>query len=182
MSGQLHRKEIDNNQYLHPSSCHPRLTSNLIPFSFGFRIVLICLKKEDRIQRALRIHRTPIGKRLYNWLVEFCYCKGKGNKPNLAKIPVVSISYNPTLQTISSMQAKYWIVTESYLKEVFSGPPTTAYRKNNILEASLSRQNKENRKEKLWVWPNATKKNANCAYNEEEKSHEINNSDWIINE
>ena len=44
----LHKKDTDRNQYLMPSSCHPRTTTKSIPFSLSLRIIRICTKPERR--------------------------------------------------------------------------------------------------------------------------------------
>ena len=40
----LYKKKTDRNQYLLPSSCHPKSTTTLIPYSLSLRIVRICSK------------------------------------------------------------------------------------------------------------------------------------------
>ena len=47
----LHKKETDRNQYLLPSSCHPKQTTKSIPYSLGLRIVRICLDPMNRDKR-----------------------------------------------------------------------------------------------------------------------------------
>ena len=44
----LHKKETDRNQYLLPSSCHPKQTFKAIPFTLALRIVRVCSKGEDK--------------------------------------------------------------------------------------------------------------------------------------
>jgi hypothetical protein len=44
----LYKKVSDRNQYLLPSSCHPKSTTTAIPFSLSLRIVTICTKPENR--------------------------------------------------------------------------------------------------------------------------------------
>ena len=41
----LYTKETDRNQYLLPSSCHPKSTAKSIPFSLSLRLIRIGTKK-----------------------------------------------------------------------------------------------------------------------------------------
>ena len=41
----LYKKENDRNQYLLPSSCHPKTTTQSIPYSLSLRIERICTKQ-----------------------------------------------------------------------------------------------------------------------------------------
>ena len=47
----LIRKETSKNQYLLPSSCHPKTTTLAIPFSLSLCIVRICTNPETRDKR-----------------------------------------------------------------------------------------------------------------------------------
>ena len=47
----LYTKPTDRNQYLLPSSCHPKTTTKAIPYSLSLRIIGICTKPEARDQR-----------------------------------------------------------------------------------------------------------------------------------
>ena len=47
----LFRKITDRNQYLLPSSCHQRTTTQSLSYSLGLRIIRICTKTEKRDQR-----------------------------------------------------------------------------------------------------------------------------------
>ena len=47
----LYKKSTDRNQYLLPTSCHPKETSKAIPYSLSLRIVRICTRTEDRDNR-----------------------------------------------------------------------------------------------------------------------------------
>ena len=40
----LHCKKTDRNQYLLPSSCHPKTTTQAIPYSLSLQIVRTCTK------------------------------------------------------------------------------------------------------------------------------------------
>ena len=61
----LYRKDTDRNQYLLPSSCHPKQTTKSIPFSLGLRIVRNCSIFEDRNHR-LRELKGLLVNRGYN--------------------------------------------------------------------------------------------------------------------
>ena len=47
----LFRKSTDRNQYLLPSSCHPKTTSSNIPFSLSLRIIRTCTNSVVRDKR-----------------------------------------------------------------------------------------------------------------------------------
>ena len=47
----VYRKRTDRNQYLLPSSCHPKTTTQAIPYSLSLRIFRICTKPEQRDER-----------------------------------------------------------------------------------------------------------------------------------
>ena len=59
----LHKKkETDRNQYILPSSCHPKATSTSIPYSLSLRIVRICTRKEG--SETGRIKGVTVSKEL----------------------------------------------------------------------------------------------------------------------
>ena len=47
----LFKKKTDRNQYLLPSSCHPKQTTKAIPYSLSLRIIRICNNPASRDQR-----------------------------------------------------------------------------------------------------------------------------------
>ena len=51
----LYKKKTDCNQYLLPSSCHPKSTSQAIPYSLSLRTVRICTKKVNRDKRLAEL-------------------------------------------------------------------------------------------------------------------------------
>ena len=50
----LHRKKTHCNQYLLPSSCHPKETSKAIPHSLALRIIRICTTEDIRDLRPIK--------------------------------------------------------------------------------------------------------------------------------
>ena len=66
----LHKKKTDKNQYLLPSSCHPKQTFKAIPFSLALRIVRICSDKEDRGQRLLELKEKLLARNYNRSMVE----------------------------------------------------------------------------------------------------------------
>ena len=109
-----------------------------------------------------------------------------GNKPNQTQRPILSIPYDPRLPTISSIQAKHWraMVTDSYLKEVFSEPPMTAYRRNQNIRGHLIRAKvaRDSRQKRIIKGMTKCGKNCQaCPYIKEGKSIKVNNSEWKLN-
>ena len=60
----LYRKPTDRNQYLMPSSCHPRQTTKSIPYSLATRIIRICSNPQDR-NKELEILKQNLLERDY---------------------------------------------------------------------------------------------------------------------
>ena len=58
----LHRKKTDRNQYLLPSSCHPKTTTLAIPYSLSLRIIRICAKTENRDKRLAELKNLLIAR------------------------------------------------------------------------------------------------------------------------
>ena len=148
----LYRKETDRNQYLLPSSSHPKQTFKAIPRSLGMRIIRICSDPIDRdnrlqelkdsllarsyplavidsaIERVKKITREKALKRVY--------------RPNQSERPVLVLPYNPRLPPVQSIIAKHWRSMgsqDSYLKSVFKEPPLTVYKRNKNLRSYLIR-------------------------------------------
>ena len=48
-------KKTDRNQYLLPSSCHPKATTKAIPYSLSLRIIRICTKPQNRDKRLAEL-------------------------------------------------------------------------------------------------------------------------------
>ena len=60
----LFKKKTDQNQYLLPSSCHPKSTTQAIPYSLSLRIVRICTKKENRYSRLKELKELLLARKL----------------------------------------------------------------------------------------------------------------------
>ena len=192
----LYRKETDRNQYLLPSSCHPRQTTKAIPFSLGLRIVRICSKEEDRDQRLFELKERLLARDYNSDMVNSAIEKARkvprnkalkiSNKPNQTNRPILSTPYDPRLPIISNIQAKHWrsMVTDSYLKNVFSEPPMTAFRRNQNLRGYLIRAKvpREGRQQRNIKGMQKCGNNcATCPYIKEGKSIKINGSEWKLN-
>ena len=61
----LLKKATDRNQYLLPTSCHPKSTTKNLPYSCALRIVRICTKNENRDKRLIEL-KEMLMKRNYN--------------------------------------------------------------------------------------------------------------------
>ena len=146
----LFKKQTDINQYLLPSSCHPKATSKAIPFSLSLRIVRICTKKKQRYQRLSELKELLLARKYPEQLIDAAQDKAKKipRKVALLKVrkkdttnrPVFSIKYDPRLPSIQALQSKHWrsmTVQNQYLKEVFTEPPMTAYRRQTNIRDIL---------------------------------------------
>ena len=146
----LHRKKTDRNQYLLPSSCHPKTTTLAIPYSLSLRIIRICTKTEIRDKRLAELKNLLIARDYPEGLVTRAIERARKipRKIALLKIrkkatenrPVFSIKYDPRLPSIPQVVAKHWrsmITQNKYLKECFVKQPLTAYRRQNNLRNFL---------------------------------------------
>ena len=73
----LYRKDTDKNQYLLPSSCHPKQTTKSIPFSLGLRIVRICSNPADRDMRMIELRDRLLARNYQKVLIEIALDKAK---------------------------------------------------------------------------------------------------------
>ena len=146
----LYRKETDRNQYLLPSSCHPKATSSSIPYSLSLRIVRICTNSEKRDQRLKELKQLLLARDYPENLIDSAIEKARKipRKVALLKVrnkksqnrPVFALKYDPRLPSISTIGAKHWremICQDQYLKKVFPQPPLTAYRRQNNIRDIL---------------------------------------------
>ena len=127
----LFKKETDKNQYLLPSSCHPKQTTKAIPFSLALRIVRICYSPEDRERRFSELSKSLVA-RGYNHETAIQKARNVPRERALKKVttqkqtnrPVLATPFDPKLPAVSSIIAKHWRIMssqDSYLNEVF--PP-----------------------------------------------------------
>ena len=146
----LFRKETDRNQYLLPSSCHPKSTTASIPFSLSLRIVRICTNTLKRDIRLAELKQLLLARNYPEPLIDSAVTKARKipRKIALLKVkdkksnsrPVFVVKYDPRLPPIETIQAKHWrsmTGQNKYLKEVFKEPPMTAYRRQNNLRDIL---------------------------------------------
>ena len=66
----LDKKKTDRNQYLLPSSCHPKNTTKSIPYSFNLRIVRIFPKKENRDKRLVELKELLLARQYPESLID----------------------------------------------------------------------------------------------------------------
>ena len=114
----LYQKETDKIHYLMPSSCHPRQTTNLIPFSLGLRIVRVCSSPETREIRMEELRERLLARQYNKEIVDSALNKARAvprdralrisNKPKKTQRPVLVVPYDPRLPAITSIIAKHW--------------------------------------------------------------------------
>ena len=118
MDTDLHKKQTDRNQYLLPSSCHPKQTTKLIPYSLGLRIVRICSDPMNRDKRLNELKVLLMKREYKETMIDTALERArrvpreialrKVSKPNQTKRPVFAVTYDPRLPSISTLQAKHW--------------------------------------------------------------------------
>ena len=194
----LYNKETDINQYLLPSSCHPKQTTKSIPFSLGLRIVRACSNPEDRDKRLRELKEQLLERQYDKKLVEYALEKARNvprNKAlkkvrhaNQTQRSVLAVPYDPRLPAIGSTIAKHWrsmASMDSYLKEVFQEPPLTAYRRQKNIRSHIIRA-KVARKQTIYPlrYIKGMKKCGSnctsCPYIEEGNKVKINSTEWKI--
>ena len=132
----LFRKSTVRNQYLLPSSCHPKTTTANIPFSLGLRIIRTCTNSAVRDKRLEGLKDLLLDRnypeKLINSAIERVKKIPRKNalkeKKQLKSLkrPVFAVKYDPRLPSISQIQARHWRTMKSqdkHLSEVFSEPP-----------------------------------------------------------
>ena len=73
----LYKKKTDRNQYLLPSSCHPKSTTKSIPYSLSLRIVRICSKEENRDKRLHELKELLLARNYPESLIDRSIKKAK---------------------------------------------------------------------------------------------------------
>ena len=148
----LYEKPTDRNQYLQPSSCHPRDCFKSIPYSLALRVIRICSNPNQRdkrlrelseklqyreysehninsaIQRALKVPRKIALQEV--------------NKQKNTSRPVFAVTYDPRLPDIQKIVGKHWRSvsnSDQYFKEVYPKPPLTAYKRQRNIRNVLIR-------------------------------------------
>ena len=75
----LYRKNTDRNQYLLPTSCHPKQSTTAIPHSLGVRIVRICSEPIQRDKRLQELESNLLQRGYNEKLVSSAIQKNKKN-------------------------------------------------------------------------------------------------------
>ena len=195
----LYRKDTDRNQYLLPSSCHSKMTTQSIPFSLSLRIVRICNDTENRDTRLKELKNRLLDRSYQENVINRAIEKARAvpriaairqvQKPPKTKGPVFAVTYDPRLPPLGSIGAKHWrsmTSRDTYLADVFKRPPLTAYKRQKNLRQHLVRA-KVPRMPK--PYPSRTLKGmkrcedncTSCPYIIEAKRIKINGISWFIN-
>ena len=146
----LLRKETSRNQYLLPSSCHPKSTTLAIPFSLSMRIVRICSKPEVRDKRLAELKQLLLARNYPEKIVDSAISKARKIPTNVAlfkikkteteKGPIFATKYDPRMPAIQQIIAKHWrsmTGQDKNLRECFKRPPLTAFRRQTNLRDLL---------------------------------------------
>ena len=193
----LFKKETDRNQYLLPSSCHPSQTKKAIPFGLSMRIIRICRDPEKRDQRLQEMRKQLMDRGYPNLLLDSAIERARQiprkvalkrvNRQKKTNGPIFAHTYDPRLPPMAQIQARHWrtmVHKNSYLAEVFTRPPLTAYRRqpnlrNYLIRAKLPKN--ERNKRVIKGMKKCGKGCPACPYIKEGKSVKINNKEWKIN-
>ena len=141
----LYKKQTDRNQYLLPSSCHPRQTTRAIPKSLGMRILRICSDPDDMKKRLSELKTSLLARDYPESILNSALDKikkiprnkalKKVQRPNQTQRPVFVLPFDPRLPAVQAIQAKHWrsMSQDSYLQKVFQEPPLPAFKRNRNL-------------------------------------------------
>ena len=148
----LYRKESDRNQYLLLNSCHPRSVTTNIPFSLSLRIVRICSNFSNRTKRLKELKVLLIERGYREQVIDRAIERAikiprkqallKKNKKERPKRPVLALKYDPRLPSVTGIVNRHWrtmISQDQHLKEVFTSPPLTAFKKQRNIRDNLIR-------------------------------------------
>ena len=147
----LYIKETNRNQYLLPSSCHNKQTTNSIPYSLGLRIQRTCTDPTNREIRFSELRSKLIDRDYSPRLIGSAITRArkvprdaalKKVKKKENKGPVFAVTYDPRLPSLGPIQAKHWrsmTTRNKYLADVFKRPPLIAYKRQNNIRGHLIR-------------------------------------------
>ena len=146
----LYKKKTDRNQYLLPSSCHPKSTTTSIPYSLSLRIVRICSKPENRDKRLCELKELLLARQYPESLIDRNIDKARKIPRKIALLrvrrkesntrPIFALKYDPRMPSIKPIIARHWRAMTSqdkYLSECFSQPPMTAFRRQTNMRDLL---------------------------------------------
>ena len=201
MEVDLYKKPTDRNQYLLPSSCHPKETTTNLPFSAALRIVRICTSPENRDFRLQQLKHLLL-KRDYNEdmvnraitkarNIKRKYALKKSNKKENKIRPIFATKYDPRLPSLTTIQNKHWrsmVKSDQHLAKVFPEPPMTAYRKQRnikdfLIRSKVASQPKKYTERKQYGMYKCEKSCPSCPYIKIGKTLKINeNENWRISQ
>ena len=194
----LYKKPTDRNQYLLPSSCHPKQTTRAIPKSLGLRIVRVCSDPKNRDKRLGELKESLVERGYSPDMLDRELSKARAVpreaalkkvvKNQQTKRPVFAVTHDPRLPSVSNLQAKHWramVSRNQYLKEVFPAPALTAYRRqpnlrSYLIRAKVSKGRYPTRNQRGMKKCNRQDCTA-CPYVLECKDIKINGIPWKIN-
>ena len=148
----LYRKPSDRVQFLLPSSCHPRHTTESLPYSCALRIIRICSEEEDRDKRLAELKQMLLSRDYKPRVIDAAIQKALAIPRSEALKRVVkkqetdrkvfSVLYDPRLPKLSSIVTKHWRVmvnNDSRCREVYKKPPMVSFRRPPNLKDKLVR-------------------------------------------
>ena len=196
----LYKKPTDRNQYLLPSSNHPKGTVKSIPFSQALRIIRICTNPTKRDIKLEQLKMSLLERNYPIQTIENAIEKAKkvprsraiqmSKKKEKEKRPVFALDWDPRLPCIQQIQAKHhrsMVSQDQYLAQVFPKPPLTAFRRENNLRSLLIRSKvpikpKLHQERKIKGMKKCGKQCPTCPFILEEKSVKISEKEkWTLN-
>ena len=148
----LYKKKTDRNQYLLPSSCHPKSTTKSIPYSLSLRIVRICSKDENKDMRLSELKELLLARNYPESLIDrgIEMAKKIPRKVALMKVKkkasenrsIFIAKYDPRIPALEPIVAKHWRAMKSqdkYLKDCFTQPPLIGFRRQANIRDLLIR-------------------------------------------
>jgi hypothetical protein len=73
----LYRKKTDRNQYLLPSSCHPKTTCLSIPYSLSLRIIRICTNPKTAVERLQELKELLLARKYPEQIIDSAISRAK---------------------------------------------------------------------------------------------------------